>query len=488
MVKWRARASGTAFFDRTTEIADIRGALTSGRSELRIVYGRRGAGKSTLFEHVFAGTHHFSYTCTPRVFALQLADMERAIEDYAPGVLVGHLKTFDDFLSVLSRLAARTPRKPFIAVIDELPYLAKEDKGVLGDLQRWFNRERRGGVKKMKLFLLGSMVSWMEEQALSDTAALKSVRTGQLAVHPLSYLHAAGFYPTWSAVDRIRAFSIWGGLPGVLSEINKRKTFWTNVETTTLTRGAKLYDEPDWLKYTDLRAEPLYSSIVRSIASGKRRPSDIAAEVMPAGSRSQIQPYLEKLRETQIVERRAPLLSKDERPRSSLYYVSDPFLAYWYRFVSPERSLLDRGMVARPRKRVMEGLDKYVSEDAFEVVSRAYLWEALAAKRLPRALEFDRVGSWWTGSGADPDEADVVAYAGRELVLIGECKWSNQPADEGDLRGLDKIVRDFPAELAPSPTLWRALFSRNGFSDELRRLATRRSERVLLVEPADLYW
>lgn len=477
------------FFDRGLELADIQTALKSARSELRIVYGRRGAGKSTLFDHAFGGTGHFSYTCAPRVLALQLADIERALNDFVPGTVVGGLRTFDDFLTAISGLATPDPRKPLIAVIDELPYLAREDPGVLGDLQRWFNAQRRAGVKNIKMFLLGSMVSWMQEQALSDTAALKSVRTGQLAVHPLNYRHAAGFYSRWAAIDKVRAFGIWGSLPGVLEELPRgTSSLWSSLKVATLTRGAKLYDEPNWLKYTDLRAEPLYTSLVRAVASGERRPSDIAARVLPSGSQSQIQPYLEKLRDAQVLSRRAPLLAAGERPRSSLYYVDDQFLAYWYRFVDPEKSLLDRGLFARPLARIKAGLDKYISEDTFESVSRAYLWEALEARRLPRSLEFDRVGGWWSGSGQTDDEADVVAFAGKELTLIGECKWTNSVADENDLHGLDKIMRDFKGDLSPARSVWRALFSRSGFSAGLERLARDKRQRILLVSPADLYW
>jgi hypothetical protein len=483
----------TPFYDRDAESADIEAAVRSPRAELRIVYGRRGAGKSTLFEHALEGRAHFSYTCTQRVLSLQLADMQRALTDFTPHELpfVGTLTTFDDFLNALATLAKkRTARNPLIVVIDELPYLAHAERGVLTDLQRWFNTQKRAGVRNLKLFLLGSMVSWMHEQALSDTAALKSVRTGQMAVHPLGYRHAASFYSKWPAAEKVRAFGVWGGLPSVLAEIDAKRSLWKNIEATTLTRGAKLYDEPGWLQYTDLRDKQLYSSMIRAVASGARRPSEIAKAVRAtdASQASQIQPYLERLRDAQILERRTPLLASGERPKSSLYYVSDQFLAYWYRFVDPEQSALDHGQRALPLRRIKDGLDKYVSEDAFECVSRAYLWDALAAGRLPKGLGFDRVGSWWSGRGEPQDEADVVAYAGRRLVLVGECKWTNSAAGEDDLAGVDKILRDFARELAPSPTVWRALFARNGFGPALKTLAKDPAQRILLLEPAELYW
>lgn len=483
-----AKRKQPLLFDRDEERRDLEAAIASGRPELRIVFGRRGAGKSYLFERVLAGRRHFTHTFTERVVALQLADIEQALNAFAPGAVTGHLTSFDSFLDVLATLAARERPGPLVVVLDEFPYLGRAERGVLTDLQRWFNVQKRKNTP-IKLFLLGSMVSWMEEQALSDTAALKSVRTGQLAVHPLGYRHAAGFYPHWDAVDRVRAFGVWGGLPGVLTELGPRRSLWVNVRDSTLTRGAKLYDEPDWLKYTDLRGNATYTSIVRAVASGDRRASDIASTVFgTASSQPKVQPYLDPLIAGQILERRTPLLAKGERPKTSLYFVRDPFLAYWYRFVDPDRAALDRHIWKPALARVRAGLDKYLSEDAFEQVCRAYLWDALAEGRLPRGLAFDRVGPWWSGRGQRQDEADVVAYDRARLTLIGECKWSGAPADERDLQGLDKLLRDFASELQPAKQVWRALFARSGFRSSLVDLAKEPAQRILLLTPADLYW
>lgn len=475
-------------FDRDDERRDIDEAITSGRPELRIVFGRRGVGKSYLFERVLAGRRHFAHTFTERVVALQLTDIEKALNAFAPGMVTGHLTNFDSFLDVLAALAERERPGPLVVVLDEFPYLGRAEKGVLTDLQRWFNVQKRKHTP-IKIFLLGSMVSWMQEQALSDTAALKSVRTGQLAVHPLGYRHAAGFYVRWNAVDRVRAFGIWGGLPGVLTELKQGRSLWTNLRDSTLTRGAKLYDEPDWLKYTDLRGNATYSSIVRAVAAGDRRASDVANTVFGSGgSQREIQPYLDPLITAQILERRTPLLAKGERPKTSLYFVRDPFLAYWYRFVDPDRAALDRRLRGPVLARIHKGLDKYVSEDAFEQVSRAYLWDALAQRRLPRGLTFDRVGSWWSRRGEQQDQADVVAYGGAQLTLVGECKWTADPADERDLQSLDKLLRDFASEMDPAKSVWRALFSRSGFTRGLTDLAKDPSRRILLLSPDDLYW
>lgn len=332
----------------------------------------------------------------------------------------------------------------------------------------------------------------MERETLAETAPLYSVRTANLRVDPLSYRDAARFYPRFPVADRIRAWSVWGGMPAYLEQIEAQRSFWSNLERTTLVPSARLFVEPDWLRYTDLRADLLYSSIVRVIAQGERRPSKIATAVGRT-SANEILSHLERLRESGVIARVAPLTAAGEGPRQAArYVVADPFLSYWYRFVDPHRSALEigarRSLLRSMRTDPDRGLDKYVSDQAFEEVCRRSLLDALARGALPRALRFSRVGAWWSTRETEAqDEADVVAFADGRLVAIGECKWSASPADERDLVGIDKVLRTAAGPLRPSASVYRMIFSRSGFTAALRRRAARPDERLLLFAPADLY-
>lgn len=481
------------FYDRRDELARMRQVLRSARPELIIVSGRRGAGKSYLLDHAFAERKYFSYTATDRLLPLQLADIATTLNDLQPGLVRGTLASTDQVLELFATLAARDRRSPLVVVIDELPYLAKRDTGLLTALQRWFNAQKKAGARNLKVFLAGSQVSWMEEQALAESAPLKSVRTGDLRLDQLSYRAAASFYPRFSAEDRVRAWAVWGGLPGYLEQLDPRRAFWANLEQSTLVRGSRLFDEPDWLKYTELRSAPIYTSIVRMVASGRVRPSTIAKGV-GRDSANDVSTYLDSLREASVLDRVAPLLRGGAGPtQAARYVVADNFLSYWYRFVDPHRTALERGiralLLATMRGGSALGLDKYVSERPFEQVCREFLYEALRAGRLPADLRFERVGSWWsTREDERADESDIVAYAADALVAIGECKWTKGVLDERDLAGLDRVLREAAAPLNPAANVYRLLFARSGFSPKLRRRAADRSERLLLFEPNDLYW
>ena len=66
-----ACGDGMAFFNRERELEDVRQALTSRRSELMIVYGRRGVGKSALLAEALSGRPHLFYQATTRTLPLQ---------------------------------------------------------------------------------------------------------------------------------------------------------------------------------------------------------------------------------------------------------------------------------------------------------------------------------------------------------------------------------------------------------------------------------
>jgi AAA+ ATPase superfamily predicted ATPase len=479
------------FFNRDQEFAALRRALSSNRAELIVVYGRRGVGKSELLVRALEGHRGLYYQATAEVISQQLVDLSaearRAANDH---IIVGHLESFERFLDTMVILAQADPHAPFPLVIDEFPYLAEAEPGLETVLQRWWDRSRRS-APNLKLFLAGSQVSWMKEHTLAEPGPLQNRRTGQLEVTPLSYLHAALFYAHFAPADRVRAFGIWGGLPGYLSELNSPTDLWAAVEHTLLRPEARLSVEPDWLRFTDLRADRLYTSMVRAAAAGAHRPSDIARAVGRAGA-AEAAPPLNRLIEAGVIDRVTALGSSDtSRPRTR-YEVADPFLAFWYRFIDPRRGAIRR--VRAPERageiaaELAAELDDYIARSIFERICREWVWEASARGLLPAELTIGDVGTWWGGRDERQDEIDVVAIsAKRQGLLYGECKWSVAPMDMRDLGGLRAAIIAAEHEIPPIDRPWRALFSRSGFQPTLQAEAADPENRILLVGLDQLY-
>jgi AAA+ ATPase superfamily predicted ATPase len=79
-----------------------------------------------------------------------------------------------------------------------------------------------------------------------------------------------------------------------------------NIQRTLLASGHFLFREGEELLRTEFHQEALYSSILRAIAGGERRPSDIARAV-GRHSADEIFDHLRRLRELHLVQRDVPV-------------------------------------------------------------------------------------------------------------------------------------------------------------------------------------
>jgi AAA+ ATPase superfamily predicted ATPase len=482
------RRPPVVFHNRLHELADIRRFVQSKRPEMVIVYGRRGVGKSALLAEALEGSPYLLYQANTRSLPQQLEDLTAAVQAFAPQeILAGVLTSLDAFLDIVLRLARRASPQPTVVVLDELPYLALADPALPSVMQRWWDQLRRQNPPNLKVFLLGSLVSWMEQQTLVVTGPLHNRRTGQVKLEAMAYADAALFYPSLSSVEKVTAFAIWGGLPSYLAELDPGRDLWDNVRETILVHSGRLADEPGWLRFADLRTDIIYESVLRAVATGSRRPAKIAAAV-GKGRADEIMYHLARLCELGLLERVAPIHERDApRSKNALYRLADQYVAFWYRFVDQSRHLLAMRLYDQALSAIRLQINEYVAVQAFDSVCQQSLWRAFASGQLPAGLEFLDTGAWWKGKNGDSDEIDVVAMDNDHAVLVGECKWSTSPMDMRDLQGLRAALAKASHDLNPIDHPWRALFSRSGFSDDLAALARSPEERLLLFTPDDLY-
>lgn len=166
-----------------------------------------------------------------------------------------------------------------------------------------------------------------------------------------------------------------------------------------------------------------------------------------------------------------------------MYAISDPFLRFWFRFVSSRESRLhSRAGAERCLKDgVLPKLDKFVSEDAFERVCQQWTLE-----QLDDAVD---VGRWWgsirrTESGNLRNrqyEADVAAVdESGSVIALGSCKGpdSTTTGHEHPAAELAKLETIRQEVNAPDARLY--FFNRVGFSPRLMELNRKRGDIELV--------
>jgi AAA+ ATPase superfamily predicted ATPase len=468
------------FLNRSGELEQLRRHWTSDRAELLVAIGRRRVGKSRLLDHFFQDKPSITIVGTLQHARVQLADATREIFRVTNDPVLEH-QDFDSWEALLAYVGERARDERFGFIVDEFSYYCDESPELPSVLQRWWDRV--GARTKVMTVLAGSHVAFMERLVLGGQA-LYGRRTGELRLQPFDYANAGRFFPTYSPEDRIRAYGIFGGMPAYLAGCDHTSSLAQNVARVILSDDAYLRREPEYLLSQERSVNrPLgYLGVLRAIADGQTQPGVIASA---AGfhSAADIAPILERLREFLLVDRIAPINALT-RTRTSRYIISDPFLAFWFRFVQPSEAALEHGADSWVvQNRVLPNLDWFISrpQGPWERACRDYLWRAFRAGKLDD-VGFDRLGGWWEGRGPnDSAEIDLLAVDGERVVLAGSCKWRNEFAKPGDLDELKRVA----VRAGATDATRYVVFSRSGFDPTL--VARAAIERVWLVTPSLMF-
>ena len=196
-----------------------------------------------------------------------------------------------------------------------------------------------------------------------------------------------------------------------------------------------------------MRSTVQANSLLSLIANGCHRLSEIGARLgKPAGHLTR---PLARLIELGYIRREVPFGETTKSTRRSLYKLNDPFLIFWYRYVQPNRSLLERDLIDDVARAIRPTFAQHVAD----------IWEDLA--RLSTAtlpvgnIRWKPAQRWW-GRGLDgqPMEIDLVAESlDGQALLLGEVKWQKRPNQRAVFDRLRYCAANFPLARAREPIL-----------------------------------
>ena len=420
------------FVDRIEETSRLEGALTGEKPALVVVYGRRRLGKSTLIKRVLSDNDVYF-----------LAD--RSEEQHQRALLAKVIAqifsdfdklTYPDWESLFRAINFRAEKR-FTLCLDEFPYLVEQSPDLPSVLQKLVDEKQL----KYNLVLCGSSHNMMYGLFLDSTAPLYGRADEIMRLSPirLSYIQEAlGLSP----VNAIEEYSVWGGVPRYWELRENRESLedalWHNVFSVN---GA-LYEEPAKLFQDDIKDIIKISTIMSYIGTGANRLSEIAARCNePATNLSR---PLKKLIDLGFIEKDIPFGSDEKNAKKSLYKIADPFVAFYFQFVVPNRSFIELGRRIPVEQALTSHFSEYVSAQ----------WEKLCRNAVTgnvvNGVVYGKASRWW-GTVMNGDkkleqvEFDVIAESmDKRTLLVGECKWTKQ---ENGKRLTAELLRK--AELLP---------------------------------------
>lgn len=421
------------FLDRQEELARLRRAFAAETGTFACVYGRRRTGKSRLLLEALGAQAAGGYYCSDlREAAIQ----RRALA----AVIAGQLPDFDrveypDWEALLRRWQADALPGAVLA-LDEFPFLVATSPELPGLLQKALDS---GGAKPVHLVVCGSSQRMMHGLVLAADAPLYGRAREILRLRPLGAAWLGEALGLSSARQILDAYALWGGIPRYWELALPFADTCEAMRTLVLDPLGVLYQEPDRLLADDLRDSVQANSLLSLVGQGCQRVSELAARLgKPATALSR---PLHMLADLGLIVRETPWAVAERDSKRSLYRIADPFLAFWYRFVEPNRSLLEARRLEPVGETVRLGWGQHVGG----------VWESLCREAVTgndvAGQVWARPARWW-GPGRDrrPLELDVVATSlDGTALLVGEAKVAIRGQEQAIAARLVAKARQFPA-------------------------------------------
>ncbi len=451
---------------RKSELARLKKAWESGRFEFIVIYGRRRIGKSFLIDAFREGKNGVYFEAVDNgTEVTQLRLMSRSAAEGLYGV---ENLAYPDFISIFDDIAKKAENERLYFAIDEISYLCESCPEMVGLLQHYIDTIFRN--TKLVLILSGSSRRFIEEDILSRESPLYGRRTEEIRLFPFSAKETAEMLPVWGIQDLAIAHTLTGGIPYYLSFIARHESITEAIHDEFFLPGSSLFTEAELFMKGIYRKTSTYGSILAQLASGCNEVSKISGKT--GLSTANVSTALSSLASQDIVAKREKVAG---RGTGRGWEFTDSYFAFFYHYVQPYYSLIERGRGEAAFRNAMKSLDGFVSE-WIETAFREYvltesglLIKSIGHIDFPNPLQKRN------------EEVDLFGetYDG---WIIGECKWKNSPVGF-DVLNLLEMRRNI---LVGDENTDYFILSKSGFSDDLAAFASTHTD-IHLISGEDIF-
>ena len=465
------------FLGREKEILDLEKEYARDGGFV-VIYGRRRIGKTTLIKQFIKGKTAFYFLATKEVESQSMKRFAGVIAR-TTGNSVLQKAAFSDWLDLFQAVADYKPNEKKVLVIDEFPYLVKVNDSFPSILQNAWDEILKDS--NVMLILCGSLISMMKKHALSYESPLYGRRTAQMRIAPLPFTTVYENQKL-SFEEAAEQYSITGGVPKYMEFFSDGQPLYEQIKENVLSKNSFLYEEPNFLLTDEVQVPTNYFSIIKVIADGNHKLGMIAGIL--GLETSALTPYLKTLSELGFIEKQVPVTEKNaEKTRKGLYFISDNFLRFWFRYVYPYKGELEIDNMQIS----LDELDKDFKEKFVAFAYKDICKEIFARLCSDKAIEFtpSKIGSYWLNDKSGNTQIDVMAVdTVNKRLFAGECKYHNQPVDADVYFELVKKV-DNSAEIKSAfkgYTVIYGVFSKSGFTSRMTDISNSNPNLFLINE------
>lgn len=433
-----------------------------------LIFGRRRVGKSELIkqslrETELTGIYYECRQTTEQNNTDSICQLLSETYHYPK-------PTFQSIEALLDYLFQSSADTPLIFVLDEYPYLREVVTGLDSILQALIDKYR--DTSSLKLILCGSYVDVMKSLLMKENPLYGRV-DHTIDLKPMDYYESAMFYPSFSDEDKVRLYSVFGGIPYYNRMIDSSLSVRENMIELIASPDARLENEVGMYLKSEISKINNANEVFGALAKGYSRFSDLLSQSHVSSSPT-LADVLDKLIRMEVVKKEAPINDENNK-RKAGYYITDNLSLFYYRYIfrfSSQLRILDPDIF----------FDRYIAED-FETKYVPHIFEDICRQYLIRQnrlglmeIPFDRIGKYYYDDPATRTngEFDVVTQDPLGYIFY-EAKFRREPVT------LNMIEKELRQVQAAGLVCYRyGFFSRSGFQ-------TAGDDRLKLICLSEMY-
>lgn len=321
------------FLGRAAELKAIRDELSSwNRKTAILVYGKRRVGKTTLIREAasdFSGVT-INHLCVQSTFE---GNLELICRSVSQALGLPNMQ-FDSLFSLMAFL--RGQEKQFLLIIDEYPYLKQTRKQ--NEVDSYMQAVIEQLPSNVKLILCGSYISIMKE-LLAESNPLFGRFSLILHLHDFDYYDAARFYPDLPVREKAAFYSVFGGSPYVLENLNTQASLRDNIQRLILPDTGLVRSHIENIMLSEIRKN--YDiRILEVIGNGKKRYSEIA-DLLKAEDTGLLEKQLKILQNMETIRKTEPINQQDKK-KKKFYEITDNLMRFYFTFIFGSAGTLSR--------------------------------------------------------------------------------------------------------------------------------------------------
>ena len=295
---------------------------------------------------------------------------------------------FSDIESLLDYIFELSSKEKLVLVLDEYPYLRESVKGMDSILQSVIDKHRK--TAKITLIILGSYVEVMRS-LLEHANPLYGRVDLTINLKQMDYYESSLFYPNYTAEDKVRIYSVFGGIPYYNRLIDDSKSVKENIIELIASPGARLENEVSMYLNAELSKIVNANEVFETLARGFSKYSDILSQSHVSSGPTLVD-VIDKLIRMEVVTKTAPINDSGNKKKTA-YSICDNLSLFYFRYIfkySSQMNIMDSEVFYR--KYIEKDFEEYYVPHLFEDICRQYLIRENKVGKIDPVIEKIEIG------------------------------------------------------------------------------------------------